>query len=333
MTTTPSRLAGLATAFAILAAGGAAQAEWKPTKSIEFVATGGPGGGTDQFARTVQAAITRNKLTDANIVVVNKGGGSGAEGFVYGKVAAGDAHKLVFATSNEWMLPMVAKLAFAPADLKPVAAMAFDEFILWAKPGTETNAKSFLEAAKARPGEMKMGGSQSKDTDQLLTRIIEKATGAKFIYIPFKSGNEAAVQLSGGHIDSNTNNPSENVGQWKAGTGRPLCVFSPQRMPAGPKVTATEGWADIPTCRESGVAVDEYRMPRTIFTPARVSDEATAFYVDLMTKVRATPEWRDYIERTAQTDRFLDAKGLAAFIAEDEPRAREIFREEGWLVN
>jgi putative tricarboxylic transport membrane protein len=243
-----TRAARLAVAGALLAAASfatSAQADWKPTKTIEFVVTGGPGGGTDQFARTVQAAITKNKLADVSLVVVNKGGGSGAEGFIQGKMAAGEPHKLIFGTSNEWMLPMVAKLAFAPADLKPVAAMAFDEFILWGKPGT-ADAAALLASAKAAPGDVKMGGSQSKDVDQLLTRLLEKAASVKFIYVPFKSGNEAAVQLSGGHIDANTNNPSESVGQWKAGTVRPLCVFSPKRMAAGAKVTATEAGA---TCR------------------------------------------------------------------------------------
>ena len=56
---------------------------WQPTKAIEFVATAGPGGGTDNFARAVQAAIVKNKLLDQAIVVVNKGGGSGAEGYTY----------------------------------------------------------------------------------------------------------------------------------------------------------------------------------------------------------------------------------------------------------
>jgi tripartite-type tricarboxylate transporter receptor subunit TctC len=43
---------------------GQAQAEWKPTKSIEFVVTAGPGGGTDNFARAVQNVITKHKLID-----------------------------------------------------------------------------------------------------------------------------------------------------------------------------------------------------------------------------------------------------------------------------
>jgi putative tricarboxylic transport membrane protein len=306
--------------------------DWKPSKAVEFVVTAGPGGGTDQFARVVQAIVTKYELLGQPAVVVNKGGGSGAEGFLYAKLSAGDPHKIVFATSNEWMLPMVAKLAFRYDDLKPVAAMAFDEFILWVRPDAPyQDAKSFIAAAKA--GDLKMGGSQSKDVDQLLTSLIQKATGVKFTYVPFKSGNEAAVQLAGSHIDSNTNNPSENVGQWKGGSGKPLCVFSPQRMGAGPKVTETQAWADISTCREAGIPIDEFRMPRTIFTPAKVSGEATHFYVELLRKVRETPEWKDYIQRSSQTDRFMDAVELTAFIGTDEPRAREIFRSEGWLVN
>ena len=62
----------------------AAQAEWKPTKPVEFVVTSGAGGGTDIFARTIQSIIAKNNLMEAPVVVINKGGGSGAEGYVYG---------------------------------------------------------------------------------------------------------------------------------------------------------------------------------------------------------------------------------------------------------
>ena len=120
----------LTLALAVLLPATAAQA-WEPQKPIEFVVTSGPGGGTDSFARAVQAIIVKHKLVDRPIIVSNKGGGSGAEGFVYGKGAAGDAHKLVFGTNNEYLLPFVANLPYAPEDLTPVAAMAMDEFVLW----------------------------------------------------------------------------------------------------------------------------------------------------------------------------------------------------------
>jgi putative tricarboxylic transport membrane protein len=122
-------------------------AAWQPSKPIEFVATAGPGGGTDNLARAIQSAITKNKLIQEPIVVVNKGGGSGAEGYTYGKVMAGDPHKVIFGTSNAWQQPMVSKVAFRHTDLTPIAAMAQDEFLLWVKQDSPyRNARDYLAA-------------------------------------------------------------------------------------------------------------------------------------------------------------------------------------------
>ena len=74
-----STIAAVAAASATLLAPQLATAEWKPTKPIEFIATAGPGGGTDNLARTIQSVITKHKLIDQPVVVVNKPGGSGAE--------------------------------------------------------------------------------------------------------------------------------------------------------------------------------------------------------------------------------------------------------------
>ena len=94
------------------------------------------------------------------------------------------------------------------------------------------------------------------------------------------------------------NNPIEAVAQWRAGKLRPLCVFDDERMPYKAKVTDTQSWNDIPTCKEAGVPTD-YTMLRGIFMPAGVTPEQTAFYVDLLKKIRETPEWKEYMEKGA----------------------------------
>jgi putative tricarboxylic transport membrane protein len=310
---------------------GSAQAAWVPDKPVEFIVTAGAGGGTDTFARTVQSIIVKYKLMEAPIVVLNKGGGSGSEGFIYG-AAANDPYKVTFGTNNEYLLPLVAKMGYAADSLQPIAAMALDEFLVWVnEKAPYKDAKSFVEAAKKGDG-MKMGGSQSKDVDQTLTSMISATTGAKFTYIPFKSGGEAAVQLAGGHIDANVNNPSENIGQWKASMVRPLCIFSTERMAAGPKVTKDMGWSDIPTCKESGIPISTYQMPRTIWVPAGAPADAVAFYAGVLAKVRETPEWKAYIERSSQTDRFLTGDALKDYIKQDQSKAAEVFKTEKWLV-
>lgn len=326
-----TRLAGFAASF-ILAGVGAAQA-WQPTKPVEFVVTSGAGGGTDNFARMIQSIITKNKLIEQPIIVVNKGGGSGAEGYLHGKAGKSDPHRVIFGTNNAYLLPLVAKLGYKLSDLTPVSALALDEFILWVKGDAPyADAKSYLEAVKAKPMGFKMGGSQSKDTDQTLTSMIQDATGAKMIYVPFQGGSAAAVQLAGGHIDSNVNNPNENIGQWKAGAVKPLCVFSPVRLAKGEPVFDGKGWGDIPTCKESGLPIETFQMPRTVWLPADVPADAVAFYEGVLEKVSQSPEWKEFVTRTAQTGRFLKGKELADFVAKDEAANRKVFENEGWIV-
>ena len=102
------------------------------------------------------------------------------------------------------------------------------------------------------------------------------------------------MQLVGKHIDSTVNNPIEAVAQWRAGALRPLCVFDDTRMPYKNKVTDTQSWSDIHTCSEAGVPTD-YVMLRGIFMAGGVTPEQVAFYVDLMKKVRETPEWKKFM--------------------------------------
>jgi tripartite-type tricarboxylate transporter receptor subunit TctC len=307
---------------------------WSPRRPVEFVVAAGAGGGSDQLARIVQSIVQKHDLLDVPVIVTNKGGGSGSEAFVYGKGAASDPHKVIFGTNNVWLLPLGTAVGYTPGDLRPVAAMAVDEFLLWVNAAAPyRDVASFLDAARAAGGTLKVAGTQSKDTDQVLVRQIERAAGVSFTYVPFRSGSETAVQLAGGHVDANINNPQENVGQWRAGLVRPLCVFSPVRLAYTDVVVDGRSWADIPTCSEAGLDVERYQMPRTVWLPMGVTDEQAAFYLDLLTKVRATEEWKEWLARGSQSDVFLSGQELADFIARDEALLRAQFTEDGWLVH
>jgi len=305
---------------------------WKPAKNVEIIVAAGPGGGTDQLARLIQSIITKHKLMDANTVVVNKGGGNGAEGFLDVKLAKGDPHKIIVGTNNAYLLPMVAKLGYKWTDLTPVASVAQDDFILWVSANNLfKTAKEYIDAARKDPSKYIMGGSQSKDVDQTLTMLINKNEGTKFTYVPFKSGGEASTQLAGGHIASNTNNPSESLSQWRAGQVRPMCVFSKEPMVYTKKVTDTQAWSDVPTCVSQGMKISEFRFPRTVFMPGGVTDAQRQFYVDLLKKVTDTPEFKEYLERGALVPSFLSGDAFKQYIEHDYRQSQEIFKAAGWL--
>jgi putative tricarboxylic transport membrane protein len=318
-------------AAALLAA--PAQAAWEPTKPVEFVVPAGTGGGADQMARLVQGIIVKHKLMKESMVVVNKSGGAGAEGFLEVKEAKGNPHKIIVTLSNLFTTPMATGVPFNWKDMTPVSMMALDQFVLWVNAETPyKTAAEYIAAVKAAgPSKMKMGGTGSKQEDQIITVGLEKATGTKFIYVPYKGGGEVAVQLVGKHIDSTVNNPIEAVAQWRAGSLRPLCVFDDKRMPYKEKITATQSWNDIPTCSEAGVKTD-YLMLRGIFMAPGVTPEQTQFYVDLMNKVRATPDWKDYMEKGAFNQTAMAGTDFVKWLTSAELTHRALMTESGFLA-
>ena len=310
-----------------------AHAAWEPTKPVEFVVPAGTGGGADQMARFIQGVVIKHKLMSQPMIVVNKSGGAGAEGFLEIKGAKGDPHKIVITLSNLFTTPMATGVPFSWKDMTPVSMLALDQFVLWVNADTPyKTAKEYIAAVKAAgPLKMKMGGTGSKQEDQIITVAIEKATGTKFIYVPFQGGGAVAVQLVGKHIDSTVNNPIEAVAQWRAGSLRALCVFDDKRMSYKAKVTDTMAWSDIPTCMESGIPMD-YQMLRGIFMPAGVTADQRAYYVELMRKIRATPDWIDFMEKGAFNQTTMSGAEYEKWVAAAEATHLNLMKEAGFLA-
>ena len=308
-----------------------ASAAWEPTKPVEIVVAAGAGGASDQMARMMQAAIQKNNLMKAPVIVSLKGGASSAEALIYMKSSEGDANKVLVAYSLIYMLPLSAKIPFNWRDLTPVAVVAMDQFVLWDNTAGAKSVKEFIAAAKAAPSPFKMGGTGSKREDHVLTVFMEKRTGAKFSYLPYKSGGEAATQLVGNHTEANVNNPSENLEVWRAGQVRALCVFDKERIGYTTKVTETQSWADIPTCKEEGLDV-QYLMLRAMFLPGKVTPEQQAFYVDLFEKVTKTAEYKDYMEKQALKPIFLKGDAMLKFLEEDDALNKSLMTEAGFVA-
>jgi putative tricarboxylic transport membrane protein len=308
-------------------------AAWEPTKPVEFVIPAGTGGGADQMARLIQGIVVKHNLMKQSLIPINKSGGAGAEGFLDVKGAKGDPEKIVITLSNLFTTPMATGVPFNWKDLTPVAMLALDQFVLWVNADTPyKTAKEYLDAVKkAGPNKFKMGGTGAKQEDQIITVAIEKAAGVKFTYVPFKGGGAVATQLVGKHIDSSVNNPIEAVAQWRAGKLRALCVFDTQRMPYKAKITDTMSWNDIPTCKEAGVPTD-YVMLRGIFAAPGITKEQVEFYVDLFKKVRATPEWKDFMEKGAFNQSFMTGKEYVDWVAKNEALHHELMKAAGFLA-
>jgi tripartite-type tricarboxylate transporter receptor subunit TctC len=328
---TASMLGVALTAAIALPQGAQAQA-WQPTKTVEFIVPAGTGGGADQMARAIQGIVAKHGLMKQSMVVVNKGGGAGAEGFLDVKNSAKDPHKIIITLSNLFTTPLATGVPFNWRDLTPVKMMALDQFVLWVNADTPyKTAKEYIEAAKkAGPGKFKMAGTGSRQEDQIITVAMEQITGAKFTYIPFRGGGDVAVQLVGKHADSTVNNPIEAVAHWRANKLRTLCVFDTKRMPYKNKVTDKQSWADIPPCKDQGLDI-EYLMLRGIFMPGGVTDDQVKYYVELLRRVQQTPEWKNLMEQGAFNTTSLEGKEYADWVAREEARHVMLMKKAGFI--
>ncbi len=307
---------------------------WEPSKPVEFVVPAGTGGGADQMARFIQGVVAKNKLMAQPIVVVNKAGGAGAEGFLNVKSDNGNPHKIIITLSNLFTTPLATGVPFNWRDLTPVQMLALDEFVLWVNEESPyKTAKAYIDAVKAQPDNtFKMGGTGSKQEDQIITVLMQKAAGKKITYIPFKGGGDVAVQLVGNHVNSTVNNPIEAESHWRAGKLRALCVMDKQAMPYKTKVTETQSWADIPTCTSAGIPVD-YLMLRGIFMAPGVTPDQVAFYLDLFKKVRALPEWKEFMDKGAFNQTALTGQEFFDWLGKNEQMHRVLMKEAGFLAN
>ena len=271
----------IAMAVLILAAA-PAYAAWEPTKPVEFIVPAGAGGASDQMARTIQGIILKYKMLKQPVMIFTKGGASGAEGAMDVRESKGDPRKLLVAFSLIYTLPIAQNLPLEWDNFNPVAMVALDDFILWVHSDAPyKTAKDYMNAVKAAPDKFQGGRHrfEARRSDHHGCNGKDRRE-ENHLYSLFKSGGEAPTNSPVNTSNSNVNNPSENVAQWRAGAARALCVFSEKPMDYTKKVAHIVSWADLPTCKSEGLDV-QYQMLRAFFLPLGTTKEQAEFYANL----------------------------------------------------
>jgi putative tricarboxylic transport membrane protein len=293
---------------------------WVPDRPVEFVVPAGAGGGADIMARFISPLVTKYKLSPKPWIVINKSAGAGAEGFMYVKGNKGNPNLVIITLDNLFTTPLATGVPFSWKDMTPVSRLALDYFILWVNASTPyKTAQEYLDAVKKTPGKFVMGGTGSKQEDQILTVQIEQAFGTKWNYVPFKGGGEVCVELVGKHIDSSVNNPSECVSHWKNGTVRPLATLDSARIDL-------PDWKGIPTMKEATGKDVSYMMLRGIFMAPGVTKEQTDYYVQTLKKVTETPEWKKYVTDNGLKDAYLTGPEFVKWLEEKDANTQRLMK-------
>lgn len=296
----------LLASLAILIGSIAAHAQAFPTKPLEFVVHTSPGGGTDVFARSVADIINKEKLLPQPVTVSNRSGGSGAVAYNYIKSKRGDPHVVLTVASGTFLTAAARpEQGYGLEHFTPLAFLALDsQAIAVLNESKYATIQDLIEGGRREPNAISASVASATGTGRLLLFLIERETGAKYKFVSFKSGADAAMAVLGGHVPFTTENLSEMFPQVEAKKMRVLAVTGEKRLSAVP---------DAPTLKELGYRIS-VGTGRGFALPAGVPKEAAAVMENVMKRVHDSPAWKDFSARMMYEDSYMGSAEFTQYL-------------------
>jgi tripartite-type tricarboxylate transporter receptor subunit TctC len=293
-------------ALALLAIGLAgAQAQTYPSRQITLVVPFPPGGSTDVTARIL--AEKMRPILGQPIIIENVGGAGGSIGVGRVARAAPDGYTIDIGQWDTHVGSIIYNLNYdLQKDFEPIGLISNNPQLMVAKKNLPANRLNELVTwMKANPGEAKF---VNQNAAALISGLLmEKATGTKVTYIPYRGAGPAMTDLISGQVDLLVIQGAAALPQVRAGTIKAIANLSPQRSASIP---------DIPTSDESGVPGLYMSGWFGFWAPKGTPRDAIAKLNSAMTQVLADPAVKarfaelglDVASKEQQT-----AEGLAKF--------------------
>ena len=321
----PMKLSMRAAVAAAALLAGQALAQWAPTKPVDIIVHTGPGGGSDLLARAVVQMIEKEKLVPVRMNVLNRPGGGGAVAAAAIAERKDDGHTIGFITSV-WIAGPVtsAEWKVTVHDLKPIAQLLYEPAVFAVRADSPFKTlNDFIEAAKAKPGQLKQSGGSATSRDNIVRQSLQASTGARWAFVSFPGGGGRLAALLGGHGDIMVIEPQEAGEQVRAGKLRVLAQVTDTRLP---------GYPGVPTLKEAGYNVNPSPQIRAVVAPPQQPDDASRYWEAVFNKLRASESWKKYVADNQLEERFAGAAELKRAMTEIERELKETYTAAGIKV-
>jgi len=173
-----------------------AQDAW-PMRPVRLVVPSSPGGGTDTYARLLAQGLTQT--LKQQFIVDNRPGASGNVGAEIAARAPADGYTFLVAASPALVINpfLYKKLAFdAERDFTPVARGVTSPIIFTSHPSVPVKTFGALVALGRREaGKLAYGSSGPSGQGSLVVKMVEEASGARFLHVPYKGIGQAVQGL------------------------------------------------------------------------------------------------------------------------------------------
>lgn len=307
--------------LALLPLASPALAQWQPERPLTMIVAFAAGGGTDIAARTVARFLERE--LGQPVVVLNRAGAGGEIGFSELARARPDGLTIGFInTPNIVTTPIErAQARFRLEDFSIIANLVDDPGGLWVLPDSEfRDLTSLLAAARARPETIAYGTTGVGSDDHLAILALERATGARFLHVPFSGASLVKQNLISRALPLACMNMGEGVLEMRQGLLRPLAQMGATRWTETP---------DVPTLRELGFDVVEGSM-RGIAAPAGLPPPVLARLVEALRAAVAQPGFQEAAKNQSLPLRFLGPDEFRAELTAMRSRYQALWSQHPW---
>ena len=209
-------------------------------------------------------------------------------------------------------------------DMSPIARLVVEPALVVVRADSPFKTlKEFIEAAKAKPGALKMSGGSITSRENIVRQLLMQLTGARWAFISFPSGGERLAALLGGHVDMMIVDPSEAGEQVRAGKLRVIAQVTERRLP---------GFPDMPTLKEAGFDIPNVPQMRGVVGAPGMSAETVAYLRGPVPQGQQDRGWQKFVDDSQLDGEFVKAAELKAFFMKFEGELREILKAAGAKV-
>ena len=311
-----------ALAFATLLLAGSALAQSWPTKPIKVIVPYPPGGTSDILARALgpgmQAALGQPWIVE------NKPGATGNVGADFVAKSPPDGYTLLLADIGSLAIApsVVTGLPYDPVrDFAPVVMVAYSPHLLVVHPSvTAKDVRELIAQAKAKPDALNFAVSGTGGANHLAGIDFAQRAGIKWTYIPYKGGAQALTDMVGGQAQVMFNGMLATYPFVKDGKLKVLAISSAKRFSAAP---------DIPTVAELGMPGFETGSWQGIVAPANTPADIVNKLHATITRVLATPEVKDRLDKAGAELLPQTPAQFGTFIRGERDRWAKVVKESG----
>ena len=242
-----------------------------------------PGGSSDIIARSISVPLA--EALKQSVIVENRAGANGNLGADLVSKAQPDGYTLLLCDVGALAIsPSVyTKLSFDPAkDLRGVTMLAYSPHLLVVHPSVPANNLKEL-VALSKKSDLNFAVTATGSAPHLAGVALERASGARWVYVPYKGGVQAVQDTVAGQTQVLMNGMLATLPFVQSGKLKVLGVSKSTRVPLLP---------NVPTIAEQGVPGFESGTWQGVLLPAGTPPEVVARLNAELTRIIRSPDVR-----------------------------------------